>query len=102
MMASVGTIIDRIKTPPTYNASWGRFWRRLWLVLGTFFAVGLVYEVVRWSRGRGEPEQIFFAAGFLSMSAFYLSRGGWARVAFFIAGLALLMTSFVMKFVYHP
>ena len=101
MMASFETIIDRIRIPPTYNAYWGKFWRRFWLILGTFFALAFLYEVVRWGRGRGEPEQIIFAAGFLSMSAFYLSRAGWPRVAFFICGMALLMISFVMKFLYH-
>ena len=93
-MTSVQTIVSRIKTPPEDRT----FSRKLWLVLGAFFALAFVYELVRWSRGRGEPSELALTAGFLSISAFSLSGGGWMRVIFFICGMALLMTFFATRF----
>ena len=88
------TIVSRIKTPPEDRT----FSRKLWLVLGAFFALAFVYEVMQWSRGRGQPSQLAWTAGFLSISAFSLSGGGWMRVIFFICSMALLMTFFAMRF----
>jgi hypothetical protein len=93
MVTSVQTIVSRIKTPPNGGVS-----RKLWFIAGAFFAFAFLYEVVRWSCGRGEPSQIAFTAGFLSMAAFSVSRGGRVRVLFFICGMALLMIAFVTKF----
>lgn len=95
-MKSVQTIVSRIKTPPKDRT----FLRKLWLVLGAFFALAFVYEVVQWSGSRGEPSQLALTAGFLSISAFSLSGGGWMRVVFFTCGMALLMICLVMR-VFH-
>jgi hypothetical protein len=96
MMKTVQTIVDRIKTPP----NGGTVSRKFWFILGALFALAFVYEAVRWSRGGGEPDLVAFTAGFLSMSAFFLSTGGWMRVVFFVCGMGLLMISFVMRFVH--
>src|SRR4051812_29098933 len=97
MMTPVQTIVDRIKTPP----AGGIVSRKFWLILGIFFALAFLYEAVRWTRGRGEPHLVALTAGFLSMSVFSLSRGGWMRVVFFICAMALLVISFVIRFL-HP
>jgi hypothetical protein len=93
MMTTLRTIIDRIKNQPND----GTFPRKFWLILAVFFALAFLYELVRWSRGRGEPNQIAFTAGFLSMSAFWFSRSGRMRLVFFICGMALLIIYFAMR-----
>ena len=96
MMANVHTVIDRIKTPP----STGPFWRRFWFIFGGFFFLAFLFEAFQWSRGRGEPGLIASTAGFVLLSAFSLSKGGWLRLVLFICAPLLLIASVLMRFVF--